>query len=72
MEQLKMENKMLTVEFDKYFLSGIAEGLTITDSMKFVNWDDACFWAGGCTLNTECDFVVLELRNTETGEKENF
>ena len=33
-----------TVSFDKYVLSGIAEGLTITETMNFVDWEDACDW----------------------------
>jgi hypothetical protein len=28
------------VEYDKYVLSGIAEGLTVTERMNFVDWND--------------------------------
>lgn len=59
------------VEFDKYVLKGIAEGLTITETMHFVNWDDACDWASRCTMNVDCPFVILEMRGPN-GEKENF
>ena len=59
------------VEFDTYHLSGIAEGLTITENMTFVDWEDACNWAGRATMNLDCPFVVLEMRNPITGEKEN-
>ena len=60
------------VEFDKYMLSGIAEGLTLTETMRFVDWEDACDWAGKVTLNTKCNYVVLEMRSPVTGEVENF
>lgn len=60
------------VEFDKYMLSGIAEGLTLTETMRFVDWEDACDWAGKVTMNTKCNYVVLEMRNPVTGEVENF
>jgi hypothetical protein len=60
------------VEYDKYVLSGIAEGLTVTERMHFVDWSDACDWAGRSTLNTECPFVILEMRNPVTGEMEKF
>jgi hypothetical protein len=63
---------MCKVEFQKYVLSGIAEGLTITEKMKFVNWNDACDWAGKVTMNVKCPFVILEMKNLETGEVENF
>ena len=63
---------MCKVEFQKYVLSGIAEGLTITEKMKFVDWSDACDWAGRATLNVDCPFVILEMRNPVTGEVENF
>lgn len=60
------------VEFDRYFLSGLKEGMTITEEMGFITWEDACAWAGECTMSTKCDFVVLEMRNLKTGETENF
>ena len=60
-----------TVTFDKYHLDGIAEGLTITESMNFVNWDDACDWAGKVTMNTQVPYVILEMRGPN-GEKEMF
>ena len=67
-EYLGMQFK---VEFDKYMLYGIAEGLTLTETMRFVDWEDACDWAGKVTMNTKCNFVVLEMRGPN-GEKENF
>tara|TARA_Y100000385_G_scaffold289855_1_gene360704 strand:- start:235 stop:477 length:243 start_codon:yes stop_codon:yes gene_type:complete len=60
------------VEIDKYHLKGIAEGLTTTETMRFVDWEDACDWAGKATMNVSCPYVVMELRNLITGEKENF
>jgi len=61
-----------TVEFDRYFVSGLFEGTTHTDKMGFMTWDDACEWAGAVTLNPKVDYVVLELRNLKTGEVETF
>ena len=60
------------VEYDKYVLSGIAEGLTVTERMNFVDWNDACDWAGCATMNVECPFVILEMRNLVTGDVEKF
>ena len=60
-----------TVTFDKYHLDGIAEGLTITETMNFVDWEDACDWAGKVTMNTQVPYVILEMRGPN-GEKEMF
>lgn len=60
-----------TVSFDKYHLDGIAEGLTITETMNFVDWNDACDWAGKVTMNVNVPYVILEMRGPN-GEKEMF
>ena len=60
-----------TVTFDKYHLDGIAEGLTITETMNFVDWDDACDWADKVTMNVKVPYVILEMRGPN-GEKEMF
>ena len=62
---------MFKVEFDKYMLSGIAEGLTLTETMTFIDWDDACDWALKCTMAFNVNFVIRELRGPN-GEKEWF
>lgn len=49
------------VTFNKYVLSGIAEGLTIKETMKFVDWDDACSWAAAVTESLSVNFVILEM-----------
>ena len=59
------------VSFDKYHLDGIAEGLTITETMNFVDWNDACDWAGKVTMNVNVPYVILEMRGPN-GEKEMF
>lgn len=59
------------VEFDKYGLSGIIEGLTITEKMNFVSWEDACDWAGKVTMSLSVPYVILEMRGQE-GQVENF
>ena len=60
-----------TVEFDKYVTSGIAAGITITERMGFVNWNDACDWASKCTASNKVPFVILEMRGPN-GEVERF
>jgi len=60
------------VEFDKYYIKGENEGKTITQKTIFPNWDDACNCAGFNTMDMNCSFVVLEARNLNTGEMENF
>ena len=44
----------------------------MVEQMGFLSWDDACDWAGAATMNLQCDYVVLEMTNLQTGEKENF
>jgi len=60
------------VEITKYHLKGNLEGSKTTETMDFVNWEDACRWAGGVTMNLECPYVVLEMRDIYTGAVENF
>lgn len=65
-----MNNCAVTMK--KYFLDGMLEGKTIVDTMKFLNWDAACEWAGAVTMNPACNYVVLEMTNDATGEMEMF
>jgi hypothetical protein len=60
------------VEITKYHLKGILAGQHTTDNMDFVDWHDACKWAGGVTMNLECPYVVLEMRDINTGVVQNF
>lgn len=60
------------VEFDKFFLSGILDGIQVTEKMGFMSWNDACDWAGTCTMSLKTNFVILEMREPSTGNKENF
>jgi len=60
------------VEITKYHLKGNLAGQRTTENMDFVNWDDACKWAGGVTMNLECPYVVLEMRDINTGAVQNF
>lgn len=60
------------VEFDRYFLDGMLAGLTHTDTMGFMSWDDACEWAGSVTLNHDVNYVVLHMREPATGKTERF
>ena len=60
----KKENSMIIpfkVTFNKYVLSGMAEGLTIKETMKFVDWDDACSWAAAVTESFSVNFVILDM-----------
>ena len=59
------------VEFDKYVLEGIADGLTITEKMNFVSLDYACKCAATVTESLKVPFVILEMRGQE-GQVENF
>lgn len=61
----------MRVEFDKYMLSGIAEGLTLTETMTFIDWNDACDWASKCTMAGNVNFVIREMRGPN-GEKDSF
>jgi hypothetical protein len=56
----------------KYHLSGLLEGSKTQETMGFMTWNDACTWAGEVTMSTKCSYVVLELVNLATGEKEHF
>lgn len=67
-----MHNYAAHVEITKYHLNGYFEGTKTTEKMHFVNWDDACKWAGGVTLSVKCPYVVLEMRDVNTGAVANF
>ena len=60
------------VTMKKFFVGGLLKGMTTGDKMGFINWEDACDWAGKATMNPKCDFVVLEMTNVKTGEVANF
>ena len=67
-----MQHYPTQVEITKYHLKGTLEGMQTTEKMGFVNWDDACKWAGGVTMNLKCPYVVLEMRDINTGAVQNF
>lgn len=73
LETLKKEflGMSYEVEYEKYGLSGIIEGLTLTEKMHFVSWDAACDWAGKVTMSTKVPYVILEMRG-QNGEVANF
>ena len=60
------------VEITKYHINGNLEGMNTTEKMGFVNWEDACKWAGSVTMSVECPYVVLEMRDINTGTVANF
>lgn len=60
-----------TVEFDKHVTGGIAAGITVTETMNFVDWDDACDWATKCTNSNTVPFEIVEMRSPD-GKVENF
>tara|TARA_R100001530_G_scaffold46904_1_gene35261 strand:- start:505 stop:693 length:189 start_codon:yes stop_codon:yes gene_type:complete len=62
----------MKVAFKKYGLKGVIEGLTISEEMNFSSWEDACDWAGVCTMSPSVPFVILEMTNLETSKKEFF
>lgn len=62
----------MQVSMIKYHLSGLLEGYQTTEKMQFTDWDRACDWAAKVTMNTKTSYVVLEMTNLETGEKEKF
>ena len=62
---------MFQVSFRKYVLSGIAEGLEFIEKMNFVDWEDACDWAGSVTLSKKVPFVILQMWGPN-GEYEEF
>lgn len=61
----------ITVEYNKFVLGGIAKDLEIVESMKFVDWADACDWASRCTKSEKVPFVITEMRGPN-GEVEKF
>lgn len=56
------------VEFTQVFVQGWLAGITIEDSMAFVDWDAACQWAGTVTMRQSVDYVITNMRgpNGET------
>ena len=63
---------LLSVTMIKYHLSGTLMGTRTKEIMSFVDWSVACNWAARATMNPDCSFVVLEMKNSETGEVEKF
>lgn len=63
---------MITVEMDTFHCKGAKNGQLDFKVMRFPNWDLACEWAGTQTMDVMCPFVVLEMRNAITGQKEWF
>ena len=62
----------MKVALKKYGLKGVIKGLTISEEMNFSSWEDACDWAEICTKAASVPFVILEMINLETKEKEFF
>ena len=60
------------VEMVKYHLGGMKEGMHTCEQMGFLNWNDACTWAGSVTQSPSVGYVVLEMRDLSTGEMEKF
>lgn len=60
------------VEFDRYFVEGNLQGITHTDRMGFMSWDDACRWAAEVTESCFVDYVIVSMTNLETGEQVGF
>ena len=67
-----MQHYATHVEITKYHLKGNLEGTKTTEKMGFVNWNNACEWAGGVTVSIDCPYVVLEMRDINTAVIENF
>jgi len=53
--------------FVKYMEKGLFRGLEITESMPFVNDDDAQDWMDRVNRNPSCDFRVKSMLNVITG-----
>jgi len=69
---MKYTNYPCQVELVKYHLGGMKEGMHTCEKMGFLNWNDACTWAGSVTQSPKVSYVVLEMRNVKTGEIEKF
>jgi hypothetical protein len=54
--------QQIQVSFRKVFVQGLLGGMEFDETMRFVDWDAACQWAGGVTMNFSCDYVVTEMR----------
>ena len=74
LEMLKTDylGMKLEVQYNKFMLGGYFDGKTITENMHFADWDKACNWAGKATMDVHCPFVILDMTNLTTGEKEHF
>ena len=63
---------MITVEMDTFHCGGVKNGKLDFKVRWFPTWDKVCAWAGTQTMDLTCPFVVLEMRNAITGQKEWF
>jgi hypothetical protein len=64
------EDMNMKVTVTKYHLFGSLKCVTTTEKMTFLNWDHACYFAGGVSKNPEIPYVVLDMINPVTGKKE--
>lgn len=53
--------------FVKYMEKGLLRGLQITESMPFVNDEDAMQWMDGVNRNPLCDYRVKTMVNVISG-----
>jgi len=60
------------VFFKRLFVQGNLRGLVHEDYMGFMSWDDACHWAASVTESRNVDYIITEMTNTGTGERETF
>ena len=67
-----MQHYATQVGITKDRLKGNLEGRKTTEKMGCVNWNKACEWAGGGTGCIDWPYVVLEMRDINTGVIENF
>jgi hypothetical protein len=56
------------VEVLKYFTKGNLKGLRVSEYIFFPSWEDAKRWAVNVILNGKTDYILIEMRDTATGE----
>jgi len=71
-EEIVMKTYPCQTEIEKYHLKGTFEGMTTTEEMGFMTWQDACVWAASVTESTRVPYVVTRLVDLNTKEVEHF
>ena len=66
------ENYPVQVEIVRKFTSGTLEGITHTDRMGFMTYNDAKVWAWAVSNSTRTNYTIISLTDIKTNKELDF